>query len=184
MLKKFICLLGLSLLILSTSICFAESQSPDKILNRIYLGQSLEEIQQNFSLEFEEYDNEKKTTKYKAFINPLEEYGISIEQPITLTFFNNKLAGVLMAGSFGIPEDKLKHHNKLNEIIQNIWGNPMPSETKRDDGEGKINVWVPKGKNLIFLTAYINAFKLPGNKTAISSVDISFLSRDKEERLK
>lgn len=51
MLKKFICLLGLSLWILSASICFAELQSPDKILNQIYLGQPLEEIQQNFSLE-------------------------------------------------------------------------------------------------------------------------------------
>ena len=67
MLKKFTCLLGLSLWILSTSICFAESQSPDKILNQIYLGQPLEEIQQNFSLEFEKYDDEKKTTDYKAF---------------------------------------------------------------------------------------------------------------------
>lgn len=184
MLKKFICLLGLSLWILSASICFAESQSPDKILNQIYLGQPLEEIQQNFSLEFKEYDDEKKTTSYKAFINPLEGYDVSIEQPITLTFFNNKLSGVSMINSLGIPKDELERRDKLNKIVQNIWGKSIHSETKRDDGESKFDIWVPKGKNLLLFTIYINAPKLPGNETATSSLFIQFLSRDKEERLK
>lgn len=184
MLKKLICLLGLSVLILSTSICFAESQSPDKILSQIYLGQPLEEIQQNFSLEFKEYDEEEKTTSYKAFINPLEGYDVSIEQPITLTFFNNKLSGVSMISSWDIPKDRLEHLNKLKKIVQDIWGNPMSSETKQEGGESKFDIWVPKGKNLLFGIIYINAFKLPGNETAKSSFFIQFLSREKEELLK
>lgn len=184
MLKKFICLLGLSLWILSTSICFAESQSPDKILNQIYLGQPLEEIQQNFSLEFEKYDDEKKTTAYKAFINPLEGYDVSIEQPIRLTFFNNKLSGVSMINSLGIPKDELERRDKLNKIVQDIWGKPISSETKKGGGETKLDLWVPKGKNLLLFTIYVNAPELSGNETATSSLFIQFLSRDKEERLK
>lgn len=184
MLKRLIYLLSLSLLVLSTSICSAESQSPDKILNQIYLGQPLEEIQQNFSLEFKKYDDEKKTTQYKAFINPLEGYDVSVEQPITLTFFNGKLSGVSIISSLGMPKDRLEHLNKLKKIVQDIWGDPMSSETKQEDGEGKIDVWVPKGKNLLFFTIYVNAPKLPGNETAKSSLFIQFLSREKEARLK
>lgn len=183
MLRRLICLLSLSLLILSISICFAESQSPDKILNQIYLGQPLEEIQQQYSLEFDEYDDEKKTTSYKAFINPLEGYDVSIDQPITLEFYNDKLAVVSIYGKMDTPKNRLEHHNKLNKIIQDVWGDPIHSETKRDDGEGKIDAWIPKGENLMFLTAYIDLSKLPGNKTAISSIAIQFLSKDKEPRL-
>lgn len=183
MLKKFICLLGLSLLILSTSICFAESQSPDKILNQIYLGQPLEEIQQNFSLELKKHDDKKKITTYEAFINPLEGYDVSIDQPITLEFYNGKLAAVSIYGKMGTPKNRLEHHNKLNKIIQNVWGEPIHSETNRDDGEGKINTWIPKGENLMFITAYIDLSKLPGNKTAISSITIQFLSKNKEPKL-
>lgn len=183
MLRRFICLLGLSVLILTTSVCFAESQSPDKILNQIYLGQPLEEVQQNFSLEFEEYDDEEKTTSYKAFINPLEGYDVSIEQPITLEFYNGKLAAVSIYGKMGTPKNRLEHHNKLNKIIQNVWGEPIHSEANQDDGEGKINTWIPKGENLMFITAYIDLSKLPGNKTAISSITIQFLSKNKEPKL-
>lgn len=77
----------------------------------------------------------------------------------------------------------MEHHNKLNKIIQNVWGEPIHSETNRDDGEGKINTWIPKGENLMFITAYIDLSKLPGNKTAISSITIQFLSKNKEPKL-
>lgn len=35
----------------------------------------------------------------------------------------------------------------------------------------------------MFITAYIDLSKLPGNKTAISSITIQFLSKNKEPKL-
>lgn len=179
MLKRFIFLLNLSIWILFTNICFAEMQSPDKIISQVYLGQSLEEIQEKFVLQEVEYKDEKNIKRYDAFFNPLVEYNFSIKEPVTLDFYNSKLSDVRLTTSMDTPQKNSEIYNQWVKLVESKWGKPLMIDNKINK---KIAVWI--NDNIMISIMYINFDKLEVNKTAILGMNIDFLLKDKEIRLK
>lgn len=105
----------LIILILCCMMNIAFGSPHENGIDDFYFGQPIEEIQQQYELTNEKYNEKDNTVEYEAQVPSLDFYGINIKQPITLGFKENKLYEIY----FSVFKSTIAEGNNLyNRIIQ------------------------------------------------------------------
>ncbi len=158
-------------------ICIATAQPSNNTTSKIYLGQSLEEIQQTVQMQMHEFDTESNTVEYIAFVNPMAQYNIDTKNPAILKFYNNKLCSIFMVSELNIPENSTKNYEQWCILITKKLGRPI-IVSKKD----AITAWL--NGNQVISVKYLDFSNLSkaqklDTRTAVA-ISVDFLDKDNE----
>ena len=113
----------LSILCLFSAISFASPH--ENGIDDFYFGQPIEEIQQQYELLNEEYDEKEGITKYEVQVPSLNFYDMKIDQPITLEFKNNNLCGISFTSVTTTPAEATELYKNIVSFASVQYGKPL-----------------------------------------------------------
>ena len=130
----------LIILILCCMMNIAFASPHENGIDDFYFGQPIEEIQQQYELTNEKYNEKDNTVEYEAQVPSLDFYGINIEQPITLEFKDNKLCGISFGTVSTTSTEANKLYKKVVEFASVQYGRPLGDNFMSMWFTGKISI--------------------------------------------
>lgn len=154
----------LSILYLFSAISFASPH--ENGIDDFYFGQPIEEIQQQYELSNEEYDEEEGITKYEVQVPSLNFYDMKIDQPITLEFKNNNLCGISFTSITTTPAETTELYKNVVSFASVQYGKPLGNDFMATWFTGKIFLGIAN----IDLTEALSSINSNNKNTAYVSV--------------
>ena len=124
--KLYVMVIFVITMVLGSSTVFAGPDDivHDKGFNNLYWGQTIEQVAQNYDIDFNDYEIDGIYTKYKIHKDFLYVYNIKAVPMIEIYFYHNKLAKIKITFLSRSGNDSWKNGQTIIEGIINSFGKP------------------------------------------------------------
>lgn len=124
--KLYVMVMFIITMVLGSSTVFAGPDDivHDKGFNNLYWGQTIEQVAQNYDIDFNDYEVDGIYTKYKIHKDFLYVYNVKAIPTIELYFYHDKLAKISITFLARSGNDSWKDGQTLIEGIAESFGKP------------------------------------------------------------
>ena len=126
MTKLYVVVIFVITMVLGSSTVFAGPDDivHDKGFNNLYWGQTIEQVAQNYDIDFNDYEIDGIYTKYKIHKDFLYVYNVKAIPTIELYFYHDRLAKMRITFLNRSNNDNYYNHKVLRQGIIDTFGKP------------------------------------------------------------
>lgn len=124
--KLYVMVIFVITMVLGSSTVFAGPDDivHDKGFNNLYWGQTIEQVAQNYDIDFNDYEVDGIYTKYKIHKDFLYVYNVKAIPTIELYFYHDKLAKMKMVFITTNDSENRDNIKTMKRALSNSFGDP------------------------------------------------------------